>query len=305
MTETNSNSKRHFSENIEITKEQAYEILYKYHKNYNGFNTINDRGEELYDYTNLKYFNFNRYEINNLVIFWQKTKDTIVRDAIFETYMIFFKKMLPKYLAVSNTIRKDQYSYDLDMFQDYVLILDKCLSDYKCVEDASFKSYAHHWFQFLLGEGIRTKYFSLLIFPQHIIKQERKKNKLSNKLKNNEEIDDEELKFLKEHQEENYNFIKNELEEGIALIEIEDSILANVFNTRILDIIKKAVKDKKIKMSYLDWFLKKHGIFSREYKQTELSALYKVSNSTISKGIKAVKDLLSQNEELKKIYYGE
>ena len=45
MTETNNNSKRHFSENIEITKEQAYEILYKYHKNYNGFNTINDRGE--------------------------------------------------------------------------------------------------------------------------------------------------------------------------------------------------------------------------------------------------------------------
>lgn len=287
--------------NMELTVEQAHEILDSYHKDYEGFTTIN-REENVSEFLNLKYFDFNNFQINNLVLYWQKTQDRLVYDAIYETYMIIYKKMLPRFLSVSHTIKKDANSYDLDLFQDYIFIMHKCMCDYKFVENPSFKSYAMNWFQFYLGEQIRKQYFSLLNVPQNIIKKSRKKNRIM--AKENCERTEEDNQFLKETQNENYVFIKNELEEGITTIEIEDTILDSVFDEKIVKIINKLIEKEEMKSWHFDCFLKKFGIFGREYKQTELAKIYKVSDSTISKAIKQVTLLLSKQPYLKELYFG-
>lgn len=288
---------------VKLTPEMAHEILKKYHSNYEGFNELSERSSSLSEYANLKFFNFNCWEINNLVYYWRETQDQIVFDSMFESYMIIYKKMLPRFLAVSNTIKKDVYSYDLDLFQDFIFIFHKCLNDYKCVDVPSFKSYAMNHMQFFLGEQIRTRYFSLLVIPQATVKKQRKKIKIL--LKDSNDISEDDLEFIKEHKNENYIFVKNELDESIATIEIENDVIDNMFDQNIIDILNKLIEKDIIKSWHLDAFIKKYGIFGREYKQTEIAKIYKVSDSTISKVIKGVRETLFKNEYLQKAYFGD
>ena len=295
------NNEDYKTKSIKINHDIAYHIINTLHPNYEGFND-SIRGKELYNFMGLKYFDYNNYTINNLVLFWQETKDQLVYDSIFETYMIIYKKMLPRFLSVSHTIKKDCNSYDLDLFQDYCFILNKCMNEYKYVDNPSFKSYAMNWFQFFLGEQVRKQYFSILSIPQHILKQQRKKNKLT--LKTDEEITPEDREFLEKTKNENYNFIKNELNDGIIFVEVEDSILNNVFDKKVTDIFKRLIEERTIKEWQLDCFFKRYGIFGKQYKQTELALIYKVSDSTISKTIKKVIEILKKEPYLKKLYNG-
>lgn len=252
------------------TKEEIYDIIYSKHPNYKGFVFKNE------DYSNLCYFKLDKEESHKLVLYWQQTKDKFVYDVLFENYLIVYKKALGTYTCVSHTLKRKDGSYELDLLQDYVFVLNKVINSYKTVDNYSFNSYSDMEFKYYISELIRNKYFSLLKIPQ-------KKNRIRENRPNKIELDD-------------------NIEDLINCV--ESDIMDRIMDDNIVKEVEKYISNKSISKRDYEMFLKYLGLYgtSKEYKLKDLAEEYNLSISTISKSIKKIKEKLKQNKYLQELF---
>ena len=116
---------------------------------------------------NIEFIKLANVEVDIIIIAYQKTKDSLYVEALFEHYFSYIEHISKKYKYVAAGASKDD---DSDFIAEAVIVLEQCMSRYKL---GYFLPFFRGWLRHSLSEACRKKYFDLLAVPKPILRDMR------------------------------------------------------------------------------------------------------------------------------------
>ncbi len=266
---------------IEVTLEDIKEIIYS---RYPDIKFQDDN--ILIDYTDIRFYNFSKEEMALILYYFTKHNCRICYNVIFEECLVLYKSALKKAKFRRMSLTQTSRGYDLDIFQEFPIILNYAIKTYNFIPNYSFKSYFSNLAKNHISTVIKDKYFYLI------------KGAFGSKSYNTYKkvIYDETLDAM------GFNSY------DISDYDSEDGILREIFDSKIIDIIKHCIDKNKFTKEDFEIFCKFYGLTSdsQKHKQKDLAKEYHISIPYISLKVKKVRDTLSKIQYLKELasYYG-
>lgn len=234
-------------------------------------------------YDNINYRKLNRDECLDLVYKYREQNSMVAYAVLFEELFIIFKRHLKnkKFKTLTSRDGMDGMHYEDDLYQDFYFIFDDIINKFKAVKFHSFKKYGDLIIRGQIHKLIKEKYFYCYKKPY-------------NKDGRHDVFD------LSEASSDNLAYQNN-----LDMIEdpnnVEEKVFEMIEAEQIIEILKEAKKNKKIKENDIPIFCHYYGILTHKKKQREIAEIYRCSISTVSKRVTKVRTMLSSNNDLKNL----